>query len=153
MRSTGNIELIITSLVNTKLYICINLASTATPRAKVWFSQWNLTAYVMFVSEIRHGGCMHMEEAFTVENLSKIGHFACIRRKHVAMVESNKHTLWNRLWKSPKKTSNLTEQLIEVSVLIRIAWDSLRGAFNVKLGRYATAFWISEVQNFKQNSL
>ena len=52
MWSTGNIELIITSLVNTKLYICINLASMATPRAKIWFSQWNLTAYVMYVSEI-----------------------------------------------------------------------------------------------------
>ena len=99
----------------------------------------------MFVSEIRHGGCMHMEEAFAVENLSKIGHFACIRRKHVAIVESNKHTLWNRLWKSQEKTSNLTEKLIEVSVSIQI--DS------IKIGRYAIPFWISEVQNFKQNSL
>ena len=27
----------------------------------------------MYVSEIQHGGCVHMEEAFTVENLSKIG--------------------------------------------------------------------------------
>ena len=34
-RSTRNIELIITSLVNTKLCICINLASMATTRAKV----------------------------------------------------------------------------------------------------------------------
>ena len=47
----------------------------------------------MIVREIQHGGCMHMEEALAVENLSKIGHFACIRRKHVPMVESNKHTL------------------------------------------------------------
>ena len=27
----------------------------------------------MYVSEIQHGGCVHMEEAFAVENLSKIG--------------------------------------------------------------------------------
>ena len=72
---------------------------------------------------------------------------ACIRRKHVAMVESNKHTLWNRLktlisickrpeffpakQESQEKTSNLTEQLTEVSVLIRIVLDSSRGAFNM----------------------
>ena len=62
MRSTGNIELIITSLVNTKLCICINLASMATP--------W---AYVMYVSKIQHGGCVYMGETLAVENLSKIG--------------------------------------------------------------------------------
>ena len=39
-----------------------------------------------------------MEEALAVENLSKIGQiFACVRRKHVAMVESNKHILLNQL--------------------------------------------------------
>ena len=27
----------------------------------------------MYVSEVQHGGCVHMEEAFAVENLSKIG--------------------------------------------------------------------------------
>ena len=35
MRSTGKIELIITSLVNIKLCICLNLASMATPWAKI----------------------------------------------------------------------------------------------------------------------
>ena len=35
MRSTGKIELIIISLVNTKLCICINLASMATLWAKI----------------------------------------------------------------------------------------------------------------------
>ena len=62
-------------------------------------------------------------------------------------MESNKHTLWNWLktlisickrpeffpakQESQEKTSNLTEQLTEVSVLIRIVWDSIRGAFNM----------------------
>ena len=31
---------------------------------------------------------------------------------------------------SQEKTWNLTEQLTEVSILIRIVWDSIRGAFN-----------------------
>ena len=63
------------------------------------------------------------------------------------MVEFNKHTLWNQLktlisifkrpeffpakQESQEKTSNLTEQLIEVSVLVRIVLDSFRGAINM----------------------
>ena len=91
---------------------------------------------------------VHIEEALVVENLSKISQMLPVfRRKHVAIVESNKHTLWNRLetlisiWKRPEffpvkqesqeKTLNLTEQLTVVSVLIRIFWDSIRGAFNM----------------------
>ena len=102
----------------------------------------------MHVSEIQYGGCVHMEEALAVENLSKIGQILPVfDEKHVAMVESNKHTLWNRLktlisickrpeffpakQESQEKTSNLTAQLTEVSVLIRIVWDSFRGAFNM----------------------
>ena len=63
------------------------------------------------------------------------------------MVESNKHALVNQLktlisirkrleffpakQESKEKTWNFTEQLTEVSVLIRIVWDSIRGAFNM----------------------
>ena len=79
-------------------------------------------------------------------------------------------TLWNQLktlisickrpeffpakQESQEKTSNLTEQLIEVSVLIRIVLDSFRDTINMlRSAVMRLHFWILEVLNFKQNSL
>ena len=100
----------------------------------------------MYVSEIQHGGCVYTGETLAVENSSKIGQILPVF-DDVAMVEFNKHTLWNRLktlisickrpeffpakQESQEKASNLNEQLTEVSVLIRIVLNSSRGAFNM----------------------
>ena len=53
----------------------------------------------MYVSEIQHGGCVHMEEAFAVENLSKIGQILPVFDENTLLWWSSTSTPYEIDWK------------------------------------------------------